>query len=165
MTARLPQLMILVCGTSGRGDDGAALAAMSQVLPTLPDHLRSRIEVRRCPELEVADVVGVRTDEACLVVDTVVGIEPGMVVSKSLDDLAICAGGMSSRSTHVHDLASTLALAATARGALPAGVFVAIGGKWFGYGERYSRVVRSRLPALGEAIRGAIEELIPADPG
>jgi len=163
MTARLPQLRILVCGTSGRGDDGAALAAMSQVLPALPEHLRCRIEVRRCPALEVADIVAVRTDEACLVVDTVVGIEPGAVVSKSLDDLARCADGMTSRSTHAHDLATTFALAETARGELPSGVFVAIGGKWFGYGERYSRIVRRRLPALGEAIRDAIERLIPAE--
>ena len=163
MTARLPQLRILVCGTSGRGDDGAGLAAVAQVLPALPERLRCMIEVRRCPTLEVADVVAVRTDEACLVVDTVVGIEPGAVVSKSLDDLASCAASMASRSTHPLDLAETFALAETARGELPTGVFVAIGGKWFGYGERYSRIVRSRLPALGAAIRDAIEELIPAD--
>ena len=76
MTALAPELRILVCGTADRGDDGAALAAITHALPVLSDQIRSRIEVRRCPQLDVNDIIDVKGGESCLVVDTVVGIEP-----------------------------------------------------------------------------------------
>lgn len=163
MTARAPDLRILVCGTGDRGDDGAALAAMARVLPGLPDHLRSRIEIRRCPRLEATDIIDVGAGEACLVVDTVVGVEPGVIVTLSLDDLARCPGGIAPRSSHALSVDDTLLIAEAVRGGMPEGRFVGIGGRWFGYGERFSRVVKAELPALGGAIRCAIEDLLRDD--
>ena len=163
MTAHLPELRILVCGTADRGDDGAALAAISHVLPDLPDRFRSRIEVRRCPQLDVTDIIDVRSGEGCLVVDTVVGIEPGTIVTMSLDHLARRATGVASRSSHALSVDDALLIAEAVRGSMPTGSFVGIGGKWFGYGERFSRVVKAGLPALAGAIRVAIEELLPVD--
>lgn len=161
MTAAAPELRILVCGAGDRGDDRAALAAISKVLPALPLDLCSRIEVRRCPQLDVTDVINVANGETCLVIDTVVGIEPGSIIRLSLEDLARRADGVASRSTHALSMGDTLRLAEVVRGSLPAGAFVGIGGRWFGYGERLSRSVKAGLPALCAAIREAIEELLP----
>ncbi|MES2210289.1 MAG: hydrogenase maturation protease [Chloroflexota bacterium] len=163
MTARAPELRILVCGTGDRGDDGASLAAIARLLPDLPDALRSRIEVRRCPQLEVTDIIDVAADERCLVVDTVVGIAPGSIVTLSLDDLARRAGGVAPRSSHALSVDDTLLIAEAVRGSMPDGLFVGIGGKWFGYGERFSRVVKAELPALADAIERAIKDLLQSD--
>ncbi|TAL09527.1 MAG: hypothetical protein EPO00_05820 [Chloroflexota bacterium] len=160
MTARPADLRILVCGASDRGDDGAALAAISRVLSELPDAVRSRIEVRRCPELGVLDVIAVKAGEACLVVDTVAGIEPGSVIRLSLTDLANRSDGLTVRSAHALSVEDTLLIAETVCGAMPEGSFVGIGGRWFGYGERFSRVVTAGLPAFREAIRTAIGDLL-----
>lgn len=161
MTALAPELRILVCGTADRGDDGAALAAITRALPELPEHVRCRIEVRRCPQLNVTDIIDVHEGESCLVVDTVIGIEPGTIVTMSLDQLARRAGGITPRSSHALSVDDTLLIAEAVRGTMPSGTFVGIGGKWFGYGERFSRVVKAGLPALTDAIREAIDALLP----
>ncbi|MEO8208882.1 MAG: hypothetical protein ABI598_07580 [Chloroflexota bacterium] len=165
MTAPAPELRILVCGAGDRGDDRAPMAAISQILPALPSGLRSRIEVRRCPQLDVTDVINVAEGETCLVIDTVVGIEPGSIVRLSLVELARRAGGIAPRSTHALSIDDTLQVAEAVRGSLPPGAFVGIGGRWFGYGERFSRSVTAGLPALCTAIREAVEELLPVFAG
>jgi hydrogenase maturation protease len=160
MTAPAPSLRILVCGMADRGDDGAALVAISHVLPALPDELRGRIEVRRCTQLDVTDLVDIGPGESCVVVDTVVGVEAGRVVTMSLDDLARRPAGVSPRSSHALSVDDALLIAEAVRGSLPVGTFVGIGGKWFGYGERFSRAVKAGLPAFGVAIRDSIEALL-----
>ncbi|MEW5990570.1 MAG: hydrogenase maturation protease [Chloroflexota bacterium] len=160
MTAPAPELRILVCGTADRGDDGAALAAISHVLPELPEPLRGRIEVRRCPQLDVTDLLDIGLRESVVVVDTVVGVEPGKIVTMSLDDLARRPAGVAPRSSHALSVDDALLIAEALRGAVPAGLFVGIGGRWFGYGERFSRSVKGNLPAFAAAIRASIEELL-----
>jgi len=160
MTVPAPDLRILVCGTADRGDDGAALAAISHVLPELPEALRARIEVRRCPQLDVTDLLDIGVGESAVVVDTVVGIEPGTVITMSLDDLARRPAGIAPRSSHALSVDDALLIAEVVRGTLPAGTFVGIGGRWFGYGERFSRSVKGSLPAFADAIRRSIEELL-----
>lgn len=160
MTAPAPSLRILVCGMADRGDDGAALAAISHVLPALPDALRGRIEIRRCPQLDVTDLLDVGIGEACVVVDTVVGVEAGRIVTMSLDELARRPAGVSPRSSHALSVDDALLIVEAVRGSVPEGTFVGIGGKWFGYGERFSRAVKTGLPAFGDAIRDSIEALL-----
>lgn len=164
MTARAPELRILVCGTADRGDDGAALVAISHVLPGLPEDVRCRLEVRRCPQLDVVDVMDVGEGIACVVVDTVVGVEPGAVVTMSLAELARRPEGVAPRSSHALSVDQALLIAEACRGSLPAGTFVGIGGKWFGYGERFSRAVKAGIPEFSEAIRRSIEELLVSLP-
>jgi hydrogenase maturation protease len=165
MTTPAPDLRILVCGTADRGDDGAALAAISHVLPELPKELQCRIEVRRCRQLDVTDLLDIGPTASCVVIDTVVGVEPGQIVTMSLNDLARRPGGVAPRSAHTLSFGDALLIAEVVRGTLPAGTFVGIGGKWFGYGERYSRVVKAGLPDFVLAIRSAIEDLLPVAPG
>lgn len=160
MSAPLPELRILVCGTGDRGDDGAALAAIAHVLPDLPESLRARVEVRRCPQLDVSDLTDVRASERCLVVDTVVGVEPGSVVTMTLTELAGRSDGLAPRSSHALSMEDTLLIAEVVCGAMPKGAFVGIGGKWFGFGERFSRVVKRELPTFAAAIRSAVEDLL-----
>jgi len=160
MTARAPELRILVCGTTDRGDDGAAMAAISHVLPELPELLRGRIEIRRCPQLDVTDLLDIGVGEAVVIVDTVVGVEPGQIVTISLEDLARRPAGVAPRSSHALSVDEALLIAEAVRGSLPAGTFVGIGGRWFGYGERFSRSVKGNLPAFAVAIRRSIEDLL-----
>jgi hydrogenase maturation protease len=160
MTARMPDLRILVCGTADRGDDGAALSAISHVLPSLPDELLCRIEIKRCQMLDVTDLLAIGPGESCVVIDTVVGVEAGQIVTIPLEDLARRPAGVAPRSSHALRVDEALLIAEVVRGSLPAGTFVGIGGKWFGYGERFSRAVKAGLPAFGDAIRNSIEDLL-----
>ncbi len=160
MTARTPDLRVLVCGASDRGDDGAALAAISHALPALSEAVRARIEVRRCRQLDVTDLIDVGAGESCVVVDTVVGVEPGQIVAMPLEELARRPAGVAPRSSHALSVDDALLIAEAVRGSLPPGMFVGIGGKWFGYGERFSRAVRAGLPAFSRAIEQSIVELL-----
>ena len=48
---------LLVCGNADRGDDGAPLAAVATLLPSLPPHLLADLDVRRCEQLELEDLI------------------------------------------------------------------------------------------------------------
>ena len=155
MTAPAPTLRLLVCGSADRGDDGAALRAVAHLLPRLDDGVRQQLEVRRCVQLDATDLIDVADGEACLVLDTVVGIEPGSVVELSLDALAD-RPTVAPRSSHALPIDQTLGVARAVRGELPPGSFVGIGGKWFGFGDVRSRSLRDGMSAFEQAIEAAI---------
>ena len=158
MTLAAPTIRVLVCGSADRGDDGAALCAVAHVLPRLEPALRQRIEVRRCPQLDAADLIDVADGEACLVLDTVVGVEPGSVVRIPLDELTRLEDA-APRSSHALPISQVLGIAEAIRGQLPRGLLVGIGGKWFGFGETRSRVLRDGMDAFEAAVERAIQEL------
>lgn len=155
MTAPAPTLRLLVCGSADRGDDGAALRAVAHLLPRLDDGVRQQLEVRRCVQLDATDLIDVADGERCLVLDTVVGIEPGRVVELSLDALAD-RPTVAPRSSHALPIDQTLGVARAVRGELPPGSFVGIGGKWFGFGDVRSRSLRGGMAAFEQAIEAAI---------
>jgi len=163
MSAPAPSLRLLVCGNADRGDDGAALCAVAHVLPALDPALSRQLEVRRCSQLDATDLIDVGADEACLVLDTVLGVEPGEVIELSLDELSSGAT-VAPRSSHALPIAQVLGIAGAVRGGLPAGRFVGIGGKWFGFGSVRSRALRAGMPAFERAIATAIEQLLGAHP-
>lgn len=163
MTMTAPTVRILVCGSADRGDDGAALAALAHLLPTLSPEICARIEVRRCVQLDAADLVDVGPAEACLIADTAVGIPAGSVVTMPIADLATRPAGLVPRSSHALPVEQALLVAQAVRGSLPEGSFVGIGGKWFGYGSRFSRAVKANLPALQAAILAEIVRMTGAD--
>jgi hydrogenase maturation protease len=152
---------ILVCGSADRGDDGAALSAVARYLPTLGPELCARIEVRRCVQLDPADLLDVRPDELCMVLDTVTGVDPGSVVRLALDDLG-SSRSVVPRSSHALPVGEALAVVRAVRGGPIAGTFLGLGGKWFGYGDRTSRAVRDGLPAYIEAIDAELRRLLAA---
>ena len=155
MTAPAPTLRLLVCGSADRGDDGAALRAVAHLLPRLDDGVRQQLEVRRCVQLDATDLIDVADGERCLVLDTVVGIEPGSVVELSLDALAD-RPTVAPRSSHALPIDQTLGVARAVRGELPPGSFVGIGGKWFGFGDVRSRSLRDGMAAFEQAVEAAI---------
>jgi Ni,Fe-hydrogenase maturation factor len=160
MTMAAPTIRLLVCGSADRGDDGAPLAAVARLLPGLTAAVRAHLEIRRCVQLDVSDIVDVPTGEACIVLDTVVGIEPGDVVTMSLPELAARAATIAPRSSRALPIDQVLGIAEAVRGGLPPGAFVGIGGHWFGFGTMRSRVVRAGLPNLQAAVTEAIDALL-----
>ena len=158
MTLAAPTIRVLVCGSADRGDDGAALCAVAHVLPRLEPELRQRVEVRRCPQLDAADLIDVADGEACLVLDTVVGVEPGSVVRIPLDELTQLEGA-APRSSHALPISEVLGIAEAIRGQLPRGSLVGIGGKWFGFGETRSRALRDGMQEFERITELAIQEL------
>jgi hydrogenase maturation protease len=161
MNVPAPSIRLLVCGSADRGDDGAALHAVARLLPRLEPGLRQRLEVRRCPQLDAVDLIDVAEGEACVVMDTVVGIEPGDVVEIPLDEL-VTRKGVAPRSSHALPIDQVLGITMAIRGAVPEGTFVGIGGKWFGFGQVQSRALRQGMPAFERAAEAAIERLAQA---
>jgi len=158
-----PNVRVLVCGSADRGDDGAALYAVAHLLPTLDDDVRECIEVHRCEQLDPVDLIEVADGVSCLVLDTVTGIEPGAVVEIPLDELTRLEDA-APRSSHALPISQVLGIAEAVRGCLPRGLFVGIGGKWFGYGQTRSRLLREGMPAFEQAIDRAIHDLAKAVP-
>lgn len=192
MTAPQPTVRLLVCGAADRGDDGAALAAVAHLLPALPDDLRSTISIQRCGQLGPMDLVppSGRCEAIPVVLDTVVGVEPGTVVTLPLSMLGSTAappvadvsagrtpaagisadgpsvsaasptcGSPAPRSTRTLPPDAVVRLAEVIAERPLEGTFIGIGGRWFGYGQRFSRAVKAGLPAFEAAILFELERL------
>jgi hydrogenase maturation protease len=161
-----PSVRVLVCGNADRGDDGAALSAVATLLPTLPQAVLERLEIRRCGHLRVEDLLDVPADEVTLVVDAAVGIAPGRVVTLPIEHITAEADAPAPRSSHELPIDQVLGLAAVLRpGGLPAGSFVGIGGRRFGYGRPLSRSVRANMAAFQQAIAAELGRLAGAPAG
>ncbi len=149
---------LLVCGNAERGDDGAALAAVATMLAGLPPHLLAVLEVRRCEQLDLDDLIDLPTTTACVITDTVVGLAPGEVVTIALTDLPGRDAEASPvpRSSHVLPIGQLVAIAEIMRDDPLHGSFVGIGGHSFGFGRGIGRPVRAALPAYRAAIESAL---------
>lgn len=149
---------LLVCGSADRGDDGAALSAVAGLLSGLPPHLLSVMEVRRCEQLDLEDLLDLPNTAACVITDAVVGLAPGDVVSIPLAELSQrdAAAGPVPRSSHVLPIGQLVAIAEIMRDHPLEGRFVGIGGRSFGFGRGIGRPVRAALPAYRSAIESAL---------
>ncbi|MFN8629923.1 MAG: hydrogenase maturation protease [Chloroflexota bacterium] len=155
-----PSVRLLVCGNADRGDDGAALSAVATLLPTLPAPLLERIEVRRCGQLRVEDLLDVPPGEVAVVVDAAINIPPGHVISMPIGEIASALGTAAPRSSHDLPIDQVLSLASTLRtGGLPSGTFIGVGGRRFGYGRPLSRSVRLAMPGFQRAIAAELARL------
>lgn len=162
MNAPIFAVRLLVCGNADRGDDGAALAAVAHLLPRIEDSIRHRIDVRRCAQLDATDLIDVPAHQACVVVDTVVGVDPGSVVTMPLADLAAVESAVVPRSSHALPIGQVLGIAAAIRGQLPDGVFIGIGGKRFGFGSRRSRAITGGMRTFERTIEGEVRRVASA---
>ena len=149
---------LLVCGSADRGDDGAALSAVAGLLAGLPPHLLTVLEVRRCEQLELEDLLDLPEASACVITDAVIGLPVGQVVTIPLLDLPgrDAAAGPTPRSSHVLPIGQLVAIAQVMREAPLTGSFVGIGGRSFGFGRALGRPVRAALPAYRSAIEAAL---------
>ncbi len=154
-----PSIRLFVCGSADRGDDGAALVAVAGLLPTLPRAVLDRVEVRRCNQLAVEDLVAVPSGMATVLVDAAVGIAPGQVIVLPLDRVARQRSGPAPHSSHALPADVAIRLAADLRGNVPAGSFVGIGGRSFAFGRPLSRPVRSGLGRFRRALGAELTRL------
>lgn len=155
-----PSVRLLVCGNADRGDDGAALSAVATLLPSLPPAMLERLEVRRCGHLRVEDLTDVPANEVAVVVDAAVGIPPGHVITLPIDRILADPESPAPRSSHELPIDQVLGLAQVLRpGGLPAGTFIGIGGRRFGYGRPLSRSVRLNMTSFQAAIASELARL------
>ena len=162
MNAPVFAVRLLVCGNADRGDDGAALAAVAHLLPRIEDSIRHRIDVRRCAQLDATDLIDVPGHQVCVVVDTVVGVDPGAVITMPLAELASPESAVAPRSSHALPIGQVLGIAAAIRGQLPEGMFIGIGGKRFGFGNRRSRAITTGMRTFERTIEGEVRRLASA---
>lgn len=147
---------ILVCGSPDRADDGAPIAACELLRATLPGDVSLRV----VGQLDIDDLLSIRAGAGVVVVDAATGIEPGDVVELPLTGLS---GGATvrARSSHALAIPEVVGLAEMIRGRPLRGRVVAIGGSQFGLGRPLSKSVTLALPALAQAVLGAIERVRP----
>ncbi len=158
-----PTVRVLVCGNAERGDDAVAPAAIAALLPTLPSPVRSTLDIRLRPELRVEDLVDLPAGTSCLILDAVVGPEPGSVVRLSLGELLVRLPFMP-RSSHQLPLDLVVGLAAVLRDRPVDGTFVGLAGRGFGYGTPLSLAARAGMPAYCEAIATELDVLAAREP-
>jgi hydrogenase maturation protease len=149
---------LLVCGSADRGDDGAALSAVAGLLAGLPPHLLAVLEIRRCEQLDLEDLLDLPDGAACVITDAVIGLQVGQIVTIPLAELPErdAAAVPTPRSSHALPIGQLVAIAQIMREAPLAGSFVGIGGRSFGFGRALGRPVRAALPAFRSAIEAAL---------
>ena len=150
---------LIVCGNSDRRDDGAALRAVSRLLPTLSDEGRRWVEVTRCGQLDVEHLLDIPADVPVVIVDSAVGVPAGHVVSVPLDDLIDHPRGPAPRSSHALPINQVLGIRNVLSDAPLRGLFVGVGGVDFGFGDDLSAPVHTALPDFITAIDAAIDEV------
>lgn len=143
---------LFVCGEPLRGDDAAARTAVLG----LPPRARLAVQLREVGELSVEDLLALTPGSAAIVVDTVVGVPAGRLVSFDLSDLPLRAVGIRPRSTHQLPLDQVVGMALLL-GAGVRGSFIGVGGVDFGFGRPLSDPVRRALPDLRAALAAEIE--------
>ncbi len=153
----MTRVPLLVCGTPLRGDDGAALAAVERLSGSTID----LADLHFVGQLE-ADLLLAPGMEPCVVVDTVVGVPPGSVVSLALDAVADVGIARIPHSSHSLGIGRAVRLAETVLGRPFRGWFVGIGGADFRVDAQLSDAVREALPALSAAVSVAVAEMAAA---
>ena len=152
-------IRILVCGTPDRADDGVALCAVAQLLPSLSEEGRRDVDVRYCGQLDVEHLLEVPAGTPVLIVDAAAGVPAGEIVTVDLDELLAHQHGPAPRSSHALPIAQVLGIARVFAEAPLEGAFVGLGGADFGLGDMLSPKVEQALPKFVAAIGRSIERL------
>ena len=152
---------LIVLGDRSRGDDAVAYAAAHEALVGMAESVRSRIDVRETGQLDPADLVEIPDGGAAVIVDAVVGIPPGQLISLPLRAIEPVAEGTPvPRSSHVLPVDQLVALAGVLRGGDPPGLLVGLGAEDFEFGHPLSPAVAAAIPALARAVRKELERLV-----
>ena len=146
---------LLACGAPDRGDDGAAVMAVGRLADALPDDVRTRI----VGQLDIDDLLAVPAGAGAVVVDTVVGVDPGWIVEIPFSGLAGRDAGIRPRSSHALSIPETVAVASIIRGRPLYGIVVGIGGVDFGLGEALSWPVAAGMDTFVMAVLDAVRRV------
>jgi hydrogenase maturation protease len=160
MTATLPHVRLLVCGNVDRADDGAAIWAVSHLLPGAAADELPGLDVRRCGQLEVEDLVDGGLVGPLLIVDTAVGIRPGRIVTLSFDELLQHTSSAAPRSSHSLPIDQVIGVARHLADGPVDGLFVGIGAGDVSHGRSLSKPVREAMGEYVVAIEKALMCLI-----
>jgi hypothetical protein len=153
-TLRPTLVEVLACGDPGRGDDGAPVAALTE-LADLP----SDVTIRLVGDLDIDDLLAVPPGAGAVVIDTATGVDPGWVVEIPFVGFAGRSSGIHARSSDVLARPETVGVASMIRGRPLLGVLVAIGGESFGPGDAFSWPVAAGLCNFRVAIIDAIDRV------
>jgi hydrogenase maturation protease len=164
MIATTHTVRILVCGNADRCDDGAAIWAISHLLPGMSSIDVPGLEVVKCGQLDVEDLVA-GAGGPVLIVDTAVGIAPGRVVTLDFEQLMAHPKQISPSSSHALPIDQVIGVARELSDSPVEGLFVGIGASDIGYGETLSRPVRESMGEFVVAIQKALMRLASASVG
>jgi len=159
MTTVRPAVQILVCGNADRRDDGAALWAFSHSLTSTAFLSASGVNVTRCGQLDVDDLV--QSDGPVLIVDAAIGVDPGEVVTLDFDQLLANPKNVAPHSSHALPIDQVIGIARSLRDAPLDGLFVGIGATDVGFGHEMSAPVRESMGEFVSAINRALMRLSP----
>ena len=120
--------------------------------------IRALAEVRRIAALQPEDVMALPAGQRVLIVDAVVGPEPGDLVRMDLDALAFRVVPLRPGSSHQLPLPTVMGLA-EALGSHHEGVFMGLAGSCFEPGAPLSEPVRRALPVVRLAICHEVRRL------
>ena len=150
-------VIVLVCGTLDRCDDGAAIWASSMLMAELRAAGRDRLEVRRCGQLDVQDLLDAPAGVPLVIADTAAGIEPGRIVTLTFDELLANPRGPVPHSSHALPIDQVIGISRQLADGDVHGRFVGVGGADFGFGRSLSPPVRKALPDFAAAIDAALQ--------
>ena len=159
MSVRAPAARRLVCGNDDRCDDGAAIHAVRQLAAVLRDGQRE-VDVNRCGQLDIDDLLQAPPGMALLIVDAAIGVPAGSIVTRTFDQLVSDATGPAPHSSHALPIAQVVGVARQLSDQPVDGLFIGIGGSDFGFGTELSAPVNEAMPAFVAAIDAAISRLI-----
>ena len=144
---------VLVCGDPSRGDDGAAIAAVSR----LPAGVAVDITLRTVGRLEADELVAATRLGSCIVLDAVRGVEPGTVVELPLADL-LADDAPAPATSHAVPFSLVIGLAEALGADLSAATFLGIGGEDFTLGAPLSASVRAGLDPFARRVALAVRD-------
>ena len=121
-----------------------------------PEHMAG-IDVRNVGALEAEYLIDLPSSAQVIIVDAVVGPEPGEIVEMDLRELSGRADAVVTTSTHQLPLDRVVALAQLLRDEPIEGRFVGVGIEAVAHGQALSQPVEAALPALRSAIARAMD--------
>jgi len=145
MTANPPAAVwLLSCGNLDRRDDGAALVA-TRGLPAT-----------ECGQLDIDHLLAAPAGVPIVICDAAAGVAPGVVVTKTFDELLANPRAIAPHSSHALPIDQVIGVARALSDGPINGVFVGIGGLDFGFGRGLSPAVEAALPEFRAAIEGQV---------
>jgi hydrogenase maturation protease len=143
-TDPLATVWLLACGNVDRRDDGAALLA-TRGLPAT-----------QCGQLDIDHLLSAPAGVPIVICDAAAGVAPGVVVTKTFDELLANPRGPSPHSSHALPIDQVIGVARALSTKPIDGLFVGIGGADFGYGPGLSPAVEAALPEFRAAIESQV---------
>jgi len=135
---------LLCCGNADRRDDGAALVATRGLAAT------------QCGQLDIDHLLAAPAGVPIVICDAAAGVAPGVVVTKTFDELLANPRGPAPHSSHALPIDQVIGIARALADKPIDGLFVGIGGADFGFGCGLSPAVEAALPEFRAAIESRV---------